>query len=125
MQRNEIIRAYGKDYAAITKAVLDSADLAGEIGNRKASILIKPNVLAPTPAEFGATTHPEVVRALIEYLSENGFNNITIAEGSWVGDLTTESFEMCGFYKIEKDYGIKLVDTQKDKRGVVVYRPHY
>ena len=37
---------------------------------------IKPNLVAPVPAEFGGTTHPEVVAGIIEYLQGNGFTNL-------------------------------------------------
>ena len=34
--------------------------------------VIKPNLVSPTEASWGATTHPEVVEGIIEYLKENG-----------------------------------------------------
>lgn len=75
---------------------------------------IKPNLVSPTPADFGATTHPEIVAGIIEYLKSHGFTNITILEGSWVGDKTSESFEYCGYNDLARQYAVELFDTQKD-----------
>lgn len=76
---------------------------------------IKPNLVTPSPAEFGATTHPEVVAGIIEYLQEHHFTEIVIAEGSWVGDRTEEAFEYCGYRGLSAKYGVPLWDTQKEK----------
>lgn len=78
-------------------------------------IAIKPNLVTPSPASFGATTHPEVVAGIIEFLQERGYHNIVIAEGSWVGDKTEEAFEYCGYNSLARDYGVTLLDTQKEK----------
>lgn len=43
------------------------------IGDREKVIGIKPNLVAPVPAEDGGTTHPEVVEGLLQYLQEHGF----------------------------------------------------
>lgn len=114
MNNNEIIRIYGTNYKEMTKTLLKEADLSGRIkpGMR---IAIKPNLVCPVPAEFGATTHPEVVAGIIEYLRENGFNNISIIEGSWIGDSTEDSFEYCGFNSLSREYDVPLIDTQKEK----------
>ncbi len=114
MTNNEILKAYGSDYFQMTYHLLKSADLALEIGDRKKRILIKPNLVTPSPADYGATTHPEIVAGIIEYLSENGFSDITVAEGSWVGDKTSEAFDICGYNALAAKYKVKLIDTQKD-----------
>lgn len=112
MKTNEILKIYGTDYKEMTKTILREADAASLISvNMKVGI--KPNLVAPSPACFGATTHPEVVAGIIEYLSENGINNIVIMEGSWVGDTTQDSFEYCGYNTLSEEYGIELIDTQK------------
>lgn len=113
MKNNEIIRIYGTNYKEMTKALLMTAGLKSLIPEG-ARIGIKPNLMSCIPAEFGATTHPEVVSGIIEYLQENGFQNITVIEGSWVGDKTEESFEICGYNKLASEYGVSLFDTQKD-----------
>lgn len=121
MERNEIIRSYGTDYKGMTKRLLKAADLAGDIPGKNAAVGIKPNLVTPTPASYGATTHPEIVAGIIEYLQENGFRDLTIAEGSWVGDRTSDAFEYCGYNALASEYGVNIIDTKKDtytKRNV-------
>lgn len=121
MNKNEILRSYGTEYKNMTIRLLEAADLAGDIKSRcsakdyGALIGIKPNLVAPTPASFGATTHPEVTAGIIEYLKDNDFTNIVVLEGSWVGDRTPEAFEYCGYNAIAAEYGIRLIDTQQDE----------
>ncbi len=115
MQKNEILKIYGTEYKEMTRTLLEAAGLAGLIGRKNARIGLKPNLVSPTPAEYGATTHPEVVAGIIEYLQDHGFRNIVIAEGAWVGDRTSEAFEYCGYRALSEEYGVPLIDTQKDK----------
>ena len=96
MKQNEILVIYGKNYTTLARQLLEEAHLAEMIGDREKVIGIKPNLVAPVPAEDGGTTHPEVVEGLIQYLQEHEFRNLRIMEGSWVGDRTEESFEVCG-----------------------------
>ncbi len=111
--RNEIIKAYGKDFKAMTKRLLDRAFLCEDI-KPDSRIGIKPNLVVASPAKFGATTHIEIVAGIIEYLKEHGFDNIVIAEGSWVGDKTSDAFEYCGYNALAKEYGVDIIDTQLD-----------
>ncbi len=115
MEKNEIYILYGTEYKEMTKRLLEEAKLSGLIGSREKRIGIKPNLVAPVPASEGGTTHPEVVEGLLSYLQEHGFWNLTIMEGSWVGDRTQESFEVCGFRELAERYGVRLLDTQQEK----------
>ena len=112
---HRIWKIYGTEYKEMTKTILAAADLAGRIGNRQARIGIKPNLVVASPAQFGGTTHPEVISGIIEYLQENGFSRIIVAEGSWVGDRTADAFDYCGYNALSEKYGVPLVDTQKEK----------
>lgn len=114
LKRNQIIKIYGEDYREMTKQLLAAADLISRIPDKNCRIGIKPNLVAPTPAFLGATTHPEVVAGIIEYLQEYGCRNLTIAEGSWVGDCTSEAMEVCGYCELAEKYGVRLIDAQKE-----------
>ena len=114
MERNEILKIYGTDYKENTKRLLEQADLASEIPSAGSRIGIKPNLVSAQPAQFGATTHPEVAAGIIEYLQEHGFRNMVILESSWVGDKTPEAFEYCGYNRIAEQYGVELWDLQQD-----------
>jgi len=113
MDRNEIYKAFGLDYTEMTRRLLDRSGLCNEIG-QDMCIGIKPNLVTSSPAKFGGTTHPEVVEGIILYLKEHGFDNIIIAEGSWVGDNTKDAFEYCGYNELSEKYNVPLVDTQLD-----------
>ena len=115
IKKNEILKVYGTDYQAMTEELLAEAGLADLIGDRNARIGIKPNLVCPTPASFGATTHPEIVEGIIRYLQGNGFQDLVIAEGSWVGDRTSEAYEYCGYRTLCERYDVPFVDTKKLK----------
>ena len=114
MKKNEILKIYGKKYREMTKQLLEEADLISLIPDRGCRIGIKPNLVSPSEASWGATTHPEVVAGIIEYLQEKGCTQIVILEGSWVGDVTSEAIQVCGYDRLAEKYHVELIDTQKD-----------
>ena len=116
--KNEIIRIYGREYKENTIRLLEEADLAAMIPSKDTKIGIKPNLVSASEASWGATTHPELAAGLIEYLQGKGFFQIVIAEGSWVGDRTSEAFEVCGYRELAQRYGVTLIDAQKDSYHV-------
>ena len=54
------IQIQGMEYKEMTKQLLNKCALATLIPSKVSLIGIKPNLVAPVPAEFGGTTHPEV-----------------------------------------------------------------
>lgn len=114
MERNEILILHGTDYTAMAKQLLRAADVASMIGDRNRAVALKPNLVVDAPASGGATTHPELVAGTIEYLHENGFRNLRVMEGSWVGSRTTEACEVNGLRAVCDRYGVPFVDLQKD-----------
>ena len=114
MEKNEIIVMYGSDAKEMAKAILRVAKIEQLIGNREKRIGLKPNLVVAKPASSGATTHPEILAGAIEYLQEQGYTDIAIMEGSWVGDRTKQAFKVCGYDKLAKQYGVELIDTQQD-----------
>ncbi len=115
MEKNDIYITCGKEYKEMTKELLRECGLEGLIGDRKTRIGIKPNLVAPTAACYGGTTHPEVVAGILEYLQEHGFDHMVMMEGSWVGDRTSEAYEVCGYRKLSEKYGVPFIDTQKER----------
>lgn len=75
---------------------------------------LKPNLVLAKPASSGATTSPQLVGGLIEYLQDHGFTDLVIAEGSWIGDRTERAFQACGYTKLSEKYNVPLLDLQKD-----------
>ncbi len=116
MNRNEILKIYGTNYKEMTLELLKRAGLCDLLpDNRTSRIGIKPNLVSASEASFGATTHPEIVAGIIEYLQEHGYRNLVIAEGSWVGARTAEAIHVCGYDQLARQYGVEFLDTQKDR----------
>lgn len=113
MKTNQIYKIFGTDYKLLTKKILNKSNLISHIGDKNKKICIKPNLVVPTPAIMGATTHSEVVEGIIEYLNENGFYNIFIAESCWIGESTNECFIETGFKKLCDKYNIPFYDIKK------------
>jgi len=115
MEKNEILVTYGNDISAMAFRIAQEANLAELIGDRGKLVGLKPNLVVARPASNGATTHPEIATGLVAYLNKNGFNNLVILEGAWVGASTSDAFRVCGYEKLSRETGIKLIDTKKDK----------
>jgi len=113
MGKNEIRVVYGDNPRKMVMELLEAIRPEEEI-DRGALIGIKPNLVLAKPASSGATTSPEIVEALIEYLKSKGRDRIVIMEGSWVGDRTAAAFKVCGYESISKKYNVPLIDLQKD-----------
>ena len=114
MNKNDIIVIHGTDYKEMAKKVMEAADVAGRIGDRSTSIGLKPNLVTSSTPESGATTHAELLCGAIEYLQEHGFQDITIMEGSWVGEITPNAFRTAGYDQVIRKYGVPFYDLQKD-----------
>lgn len=114
MKKNEIYMIYGNDYKSMTIELLEAANLRERIPSQNCRIGIKPNLVSPSEASWGATTHPEVVEGIIDYLKKYGFGNLVMLEGSWVGDVTSEAVSVCGYDRLSERTGVLFVDTQKD-----------
>lgn len=114
MENTEILAIYGTEYKEMTKKLLEEADLALRIPDKECHIGIKPNLVSPSEPSWGATTHPEIVAGIIEYLQERGFMDLVMLEGSWVGDKTEDTARLCGYYDLSEKYGVEFLDMQKD-----------
>lgn len=112
--KNEIRIIYGKDIEGMTKALLEDYRLEEKIGNKSAKIGLKPNLVVAATPDTGATTHVEIITAIIEYLQDHGFRNISILEGSWVGDSTKRAFRVNGYDRIRSKYNVGLYDLKDD-----------
>ncbi|MCD8348759.1 MAG: DUF362 domain-containing protein [Lachnospiraceae bacterium] len=115
MNKNEILRIYGSEYREMTLELLQRAGLCELLPAKKDSrIGIKPNLVSASPASCGATTHPEIIAGIIEYLQRYGYRNLVIAEGSWVGEKTSDVVRVCGYDQLAKQYGVEFLDAQRD-----------
>ncbi|MGO5291883.1 DUF362 domain-containing protein [Porcincola sp. LCP21S3_C12] len=123
MRDHDIIVIYGKQIRNMAYEICMQAGLKdmilGKCASFEARIVLKPNLLGPVPASEGATTHPEIVEGVIRYLQEAGFRNLSVCEGSWVGDRTDDALLVCGYDTMLKRLGVPFVDLQKDKSRLV------
>ncbi len=115
MANNTLLMLEGKDYRDMAVRAMETCDVAGRIPGKESLIGIKPNLLGPIPAQDGATTHPEVVEGIIDYLRSHGFSRIVMLESSWVGDKTSDSLLVTGFDELSRRTGVPFWDLQEDK----------
>lgn len=113
MKNNQIGVIYGSNPVYMVKELMNNYDIADEI-DKNSVIGLKPNLVVAKKSDSGATTTPEILQGVIEYLNENGIKKIVILEGSWVGDSTTKAYKVCGYTDISKRYNVPLYDLQKD-----------
>jgi uncharacterized protein (DUF362 family) len=79
-------------YAATTAAIAQSGEWpSARITGR--TVVIKTNLVLQQPAESGGTTHPEVVRALVDAALASGAAHVVIVESAKLG----EGFRACGY----------------------------
>jgi len=119
MQKNSITMIYGDNPYDMTKRLLQTIDLEHIITDTSEKIILKPNLVVPDTSDGGATTHPEIVVAIIEYLQAHGFHNLLIAEGAWVGASTEDGFENNGYDEISAKYRVPLLDMKHDAYQIV------
>jgi uncharacterized protein (DUF362 family) len=104
---------YGREALGMAKALLADSGVAREL-RPDTRVLLKPNLVTANPASTGATTTPELVAGVIEFLQECGVHRITIGEGSWVGCATEKAFRACGYEELARRYGVALLDFKRD-----------
>ena len=114
MNVRDIFHIYGTDGFEMTQSLLTAIEPEKLIPSQSSKIALKPNLVVAAKPDGGATTHPEIVIAIIEYLKVRGFHNISIVESAWVGDSTKRAFEVNGYYTIGKTYDVRLVDVKDD-----------
>ncbi|OQB25049.1 MAG: hypothetical protein BWY11_00713 [Firmicutes bacterium ADurb.Bin182] len=105
---------YGGDAAQMTSALLHAADIGSRIPGG-AHVALKPNLVVAKSACSGATTHAGVLEGLIEYLLENGIKDISVIEGSWLGESTAKALKAAGYDEVLKKYGVPFYDLKRDK----------
>jgi uncharacterized protein (DUF362 family) len=72
--------AHGARVAALVRGAVDAIGGMGRFVQRGDVVVIKPNVAFERPAVLGATTHPEVLTALIHLVREAGAAEIRVAD---------------------------------------------
>jgi uncharacterized protein (DUF362 family) len=68
-------------------------------------------------------THPESVRAVVEFLKDRGEKNIAIAEGATLGS-TSRGFREYGYNRLAQEYDLELIDLNDPDSWKIVYVVH-
>ncbi len=108
-----ITEIFGSDAHEMTLALLEAMD-AAVLVPKGGGVALKPNlVIAGTP-ESGSTTHPGVLSGCIEYFRAHGVTDISIIEGSWVGDETMRAMRRAGYDGVCRRYDVPFYDLKRD-----------
>lgn len=114
---DKIYVMYGSQPEKMVKTILQKMNIAKDLQKlTKAQPLIgiKPNLVVAQPAHWGATTSPDLVRGVINFLQSLGFSNLVIMESSWIGESTKKAFKVCGYEQISQELNIPLIDLKED-----------
>jgi uncharacterized protein (DUF362 family) len=80
------------------------------------TVVIKPNLVSPMPADTGVTTDPEVVRALVDVALESGAADVLIIENGIYG----ANFSACGYdFFSTYDSRVSLIDLDHESSLLV------
>lgn len=110
---SSIFEIYGSNAHQMTVALMEAANVIDLIP-AGAQVALKPNLVAANTPESGATTHPGVLSGCIEYLQEHNIKEISIIEGSWVGDDTGRAMRKCGYDQVCQKYNVPFFDLKRD-----------
>ena len=114
MTDKRIYQIYGSDACDMTLRLLEASDAIAQVP-AGGSVALKPNLVVAGTPESGAVTHPGVLSGCIEYFREHGVKDISVIEGSWVGDETLRAMRRAGYDKVCKRYDVPFYDLKKDK----------
>ncbi|MEA5050385.1 MAG: DUF362 domain-containing protein [Oscillospiraceae bacterium] len=117
-RQRKIYVEYGGDIERMTLDLLEAYGVADRIP-AGASVALKPNLVVAKPAQSGATTHPEILRGVLRYLRAHGVRDVSIIEGSWVGDDTKRAFDRAGYRPVAAEFGVPLFDLKDDETKTV------
>ena len=107
--------------------VLSAIRKAGELVNgfdiikSGMTVLIKPNLVKPSPSGAGVTTDARITEAVIQLVLERDPARVIIGEGSSIGyDIVGKvdsltCFEGTGTADVARKYGLEMVDLNRDE----------
>ena len=110
-----VVRSGESSREEVCEAVRTAVHLAGglpDVVKPGALVLLKPNVLAqPVSLHSGATTNPDVVRAMADLVIELGARPV-IAESAAFGVNTELAYRDAGFWEL-REAGYEVVDLKR------------
>jgi uncharacterized protein (DUF362 family) len=119
MSKTKVAIVKGTDPKPMVRRALEMIDAAAIISPGD-DFLVKPNCVVPKVPSTGITTDSRVVESIVEFLRDNGVQNITIGEG---GNRNTDrAFDITGMREVALRHGLRLVNFNNDE-GVEVEIP--
>ena len=99
-------------YEAVTKAL---ELVRGDIHLPDKPILVKPNfVVAKKPIGEIANSHPDAIRATLDFLKGLGVRKFIIADGPGLGEPLAPVLDNFGYRELAKSYNIEFRDLNSD-----------
>jgi uncharacterized protein (DUF362 family) len=88
-------------------------------------VIVKPNmVVVNVPL---CATHPDALRGVLDFLKPLTRQQITIAESTLSKEGSFKGFEFYGYLPLEKEYGVKFVDLNREPytMGWILSKSHH
>ena len=111
---SKIYNIYGTDAHTMTMKLLEASDAMSLVPSG-GSVALKPNLVVAGHPDDGATTHAGVLSGCIEYFRASGVRDISVIEGSWVGDNTSRAMRAAGYDDVCRKYDVPFIDLKHDK----------
>lgn len=105
-----VVVSKGKDPYQTARKALRAYPLPNLEGKK---ILIKPNAARLASPGHGVTTHPLVVKAVIDHLREAGVKDPVIGESCIFGVKAEEAFRVTGIEEVAAKAGVELIDLDQ------------
>ncbi|QAT48669.1 DUF362 domain-containing protein [Caproiciproducens sp. NJN-50] len=115
---SKMYEIFGNDAYSMTRKLMEAAEVIKKIPSG-ANVALKPNLVVSKSPDSGATTHAGVLAGVISYLQDHGIRDISVIEGSWVGDSTGRAFRAAGYEEVGRKYGVPLYDLKQDQTRTV------
>lgn len=98
-------------YAESVPQALEGLGAAAFLAGQRC-VLLKPNLVSDSP--HPVTTHPEMARAVVEYVRTCSQARIVIGEGTGAaGQDTFEIFRALGWDRLARELGVELMDLNE------------
>ncbi len=101
----------GYDVKALTRKVFEAAGGMGAFVSKGDVVVIKPNVSWGKRPEFAATTHPDVLEAVITLCQEAGAKKVRIADNTI--NRPNRCFRITGVGEVAERTGAELIFPRK------------
>jgi uncharacterized protein (DUF362 family)/Pyruvate/2-oxoacid:ferredoxin oxidoreductase delta subunit len=122
MKNGSIVAIQKIESEDIHKAVFRALELinAQELMNNDQTILLKPNLLGAWPPERAATTHPEVVRAVIKWIKQYSPKKIYLCDSSGTAktEVTEKAMKVSGLQLVCEEEDVECIPFEKTERKI-------